>query len=99
MTVQMIFMAMVLGLPAPQEVKEQPWLTVVCSAPKVKPIEQVIARYPVVQTPVTNYVPPRVLGGSLVPIGYPSYTPTYSMPSYMPSYAPACVSGNCVGNR
>lgn len=93
--------------------KEAPWLTVICSKPKVKPIEQVIAEHPVIHMPdLKTHQWPRVIGGELVPAFKPiqvnqpvQYQPYYSGYSsgysgYIPGYsAPVCIGGNCPGSR
>ena len=94
-----VIVAMVIGVPPemPAPAVEQPWLMVICSKPKVKPIEQVIAEHPVIQMPdLKTHQWPRVIGGELVPAFQPS---VMYQPSYMPSAQPYCVGGNCYGGR
>ena len=76
-----------------------------CKTPPVPLPKSEIAKLP---RPAA-YIPPRVLGGELVPIpfnpvqgGLPMFNPSgYAVPAtYNPaSYAPACVGGNCFGGR
>lgn len=68
-----------------------------CKIPPVPLPKPEISRLPRPQT----YIPPRVLGGELVPLHY-SAPATYIQPMYQPQYqsfAPACVGGNCPGGR
>ena len=91
--------------------KETPWLTVICSKPKVKPIEQVIAEHPVIQMPdLKTHQWPRVIGGELVPAFQPiqvsrpvqpvQYQPYYSgYSSGYSGYIPGYSAPVCIGGN